>query len=120
MELCGAETLSILKRIRLVISGSVSEWISQRAQQGCGFVLLYLVFDDANTGARYCDRWRSIRQGSCAGRNIQSAAGLVGSSRAQAIQLLLANAYNPAAGGIATAVAILFLTLSARPRHLQS
>jgi membrane protein len=44
MELCGAETLSILKRIRLVISGSVSEWISQRAASKGAVLSFYTLF----------------------------------------------------------------------------
>jgi membrane protein len=67
-----------LKRIRLVISGSISEWISQRAASKGAALSFYILFSMAPI-------------------------------------LLLVTA----AGGIATAVAILFPTLLARPRHLQ-
>jgi membrane protein len=109
-----AETLSIWRRIRIVLIGSVEEWLAQRAASKGAALAFYSLFSMAPilvlviaiAGAIFGEE-------AAKGEIFAQLSGLVGSRGAQAIELLLASAHDPGAGSLATAIATLVLLIGA-------
>jgi membrane protein len=114
MEAKDAEKLSIWKRIRLVVVGSINEWISQRAASKGAALAFYTLFSMAPILVLVIAIAGVIFGTQAAeGEIFSQLKALVGDNGAQAIQLLLASANNPKTGGIATIAATLFLFVGA-------
>ena len=105
---------SLGQRIRLVIVGSVEEWIDQRAASKGAALAFYTVFSMAPililviaiAGAIFGEK-------AAQGAIYAQLNGLLGGGGAEAIQLLLAGARNPQAGFIASLVATVVLLIGA-------
>lgn len=109
-----AETLSIWRRVRIVLVGSAEEWLAQRAASKGAALAFYTLFSMAPilvlviaiTGAIF-------GPDAAKGEIFSQLSGLVGPKGAQAIEILLASAYDPDAGLLATAIATLVLLIGA-------
>lgn len=105
---------SLVQRIRLVIVGSVQEWVDQRAASKGAALAFYTVFSMAPililviaiAGAIFGEK-------AAQGAIYAQLNGLLGAGGAEAIQLLLAGARNPQAGVIATLIATVVLLIGA-------
>ena len=105
---------SLIQRIRLVIVGSVQEWVDQRAASKGAALAFYTVFSMAPililviaiAGAIFGEK-------AAQGAIYAQLSGLLGAGGAEAIQLLLAGARNPQAGFIATLIATVVLLIGA-------
>lgn len=109
-----AETLSVWRRMRIVFIGSVEEWLAQRAASKGAALAFYTLFSMAPilvlviaiTGAIF-------GPDAARGEIFEQLSGLVGAKGAQAIEVLLASAYDPDAGLMATVIATLVLLIGA-------
>lgn len=109
-----AEALSIWRRMRIVIVGSVEEWIAQRAASKGAALAFYTLFSMAPilvlaiavAGAIFGEE-------AAKGEIFAQLRGLIGARGAQAVEMLLAGAHDPGAGLIATFIATLVLIIGA-------
>lgn len=108
------ETLSIWRRIRIVLIGSVEEWLAQRAASKGAALAFYTLFSMAPILVLVIAIAGAIfGEDAARGEIFAQLSGLVGSTGAQAIELLLASAHDPGAGLIATAIATIVLLIGA-------
>jgi membrane protein len=109
-----AESLSVWKRIQFVITGSIDEWVSQRAASKGAALAFYTLFSMAPILVLVIAIAGAVFGKQAAqGEIFNQLKELVGASGAQAIQMLLASAHNPTTGGIATLTATIFLFIGA-------
>ncbi len=109
-----ADTLSVWRRIRIVIAGSIEEWMAQRASSKGAALAFYTLFSMAPilvlviaiAGAIFGEE-------AAKGEIFAQLRDLIGPRGAQAVEMLLANAHNPGAGLVATAIATLVLIIGA-------
>jgi membrane protein len=110
----GADALPWTRRLRIVMLGSIEEWMAQRAASKGAALAFYTLFSMAPilvlvvalTGAIFGTQ---AAQGELSSQLTE----LLGPGAAQAVETLLAGAKNPHAGGIATLIATLFLFVGA-------
>jgi membrane protein len=108
------ETLSIWRRIRIVLVGSVEEWLAQRAASKGAALAFYTLFSMAPILVLVIAIAGAIFGAEAAkGEIFTQLSDLVGPSGAQAVEMLLASAYNRDAGMTATIIATLVLLIGA-------
>ncbi|MDB5762658.1 MAG: putative ribonuclease [Herminiimonas sp.] len=106
--------LSFWKRARNVFTGSIEEWISQRAASKGAALAFYTLFSMAPILVLVIAIAGAIFGVQAAqGEIFAQLADLVGPNGAQAVQLLLAGARNPDDGLVASIVAGIFLLIGA-------
>ena len=109
-----AEALSVWRRIRIVIVGSIEEWIAQRAASKGAALAFYTLFSMAPILVLVIAIAGAIFGADAAeGEIFAQLRGLIGTRGAQAVEMLLASAHDPGAGMIATAIATLILLIGA-------
>ena len=109
-----AESFSMTRRLRIVLLGSIEEWITQRAASKGAALAFYTLFSMAPilvlviaiAGAFFGEQ-------AAQGEIFAQLQSLVGPSGAQAIQTLVAGARNAKEGQLATLIATLFLLVGA-------
>lgn len=108
------DTMPIWRRIRIVLFGAAEEWMSQRAASKGAALAFYTLFSMAPTlvlviaiaGAVFGEE-------AAKGEIFTQLRDLIGPSGAQGVEMLLASAYNPRAGTLATVMATLVLLIGA-------
>ncbi len=109
-----AQPLSFWSRVRIVLMGSIEEWIAQRAASKGAALAFYTLFSMAPVLVLVIAIAGAIFGTKAAqGEIFIQLTGLIGPSGAQTIEMLLAGARNPDAGRLATLIATFFLFLGA-------
>lgn len=109
-----AGTLSIWRRIRIVIVGSVEEWFAQRAASKGAALAFYTLFSMAPILVLVIAIAGAIfGEDAARGEIFAQLRDLIGARGAQALEMLLANAQDPGAGSIATLLATVVLLIGA-------
>lgn len=109
-----AEAVPLWRRIRIVILGSIEEWIAQRAASKGAALAFYTLFSMAPILVLVIAIAGGIfGEEAARGEIFAQLRGLIGTRGAQAVEMLLANAHDPGAGMIATTIATLVLLIGA-------
>jgi membrane protein len=109
-----ADALPVWRRLRIVLMGSVEEWIAQRAASKGAALAFYTLFSMAPilvlviaiAGAIFGEE-------AARGEIFAQLSDLIGPKGAQAVEMLLAGARNPGSGVLATMAATLVLLIGA-------
>jgi membrane protein len=114
MERTSPAPLSFWRRTRIVLVGSVKEWIDQRAASKGAAVAFYTLFSMAPILVLVIAIAGAIFGTQAAhGEIFSQLEGLVGPNGAQAIETMVASARDPEAGLMATVIATIFLVIGA-------
>jgi membrane protein len=106
--------LSFSQRARLLVVGAFEEWFSERASSKGAALAFYTLFSLAPLLVIVIAIAGAIfGEDAARGAIFNELRGLVGPAGAEAVQLLLANARDPAAGLIATITAVALLIIGA-------
>jgi len=109
-----AHTPTVRARVKLVAIRSINDWVGQRAASKGAALAFYTLFSMAPVLVLVIAIAGAVFGVEAAQGEIYSQLkDLLGSSGAEAVQSLVANARNPASGRIATVVAIVFLFIAA-------
>jgi membrane protein len=109
-----ADARSVWARVKRVAVRSIDDWVDQRAASKGAALAFYTLFSMAPLLVLVIAIAGAVFGVDAAqGEIYRQLKGLIGSSGAEAIQSLVAHARNPASGGIATIIAILFLFVGA-------
>jgi membrane protein len=109
-----ANPISLSRRMRIVLIGSIEEWIAQRAASKGAALAFYTLFSMAPILLLVIAIVGTVFGTQAAqGEIFHQLSNLMGSTGAQAIEMLVNGARNPNAGRFATAIAALFLLIGA-------